>query len=116
MAALTVQEITAAGINPSYVAAAGGGDTFTPTGTDHHIIHVKNGGGSSITLTVDDPTSATPTGATAFNPDLAVTVTNGQERMIEVDLSRFVNPANGQVAITYSGVTSVTIGVFKSVR
>lgn len=116
MAVLTIQEVTVAGINPSYAAAAGGGDTFAPTSPEPHILHVKNGGGGSITVTIDDPTSASPGAATQFNPDAAVTVTNGQERMIEIDPGRFVNTSTGNVSITYSGVSSVTVGVFLSRR
>jgi hypothetical protein len=100
MAVLTVQEVTAAGITPTYASAAGGGDTFTPSSTDIHIIHIKNGGGSPITMTIDDPTTQTPVGATAFNPDTALVVTNAQERMIEVDPARFANPTTGIVSLT----------------
>lgn len=113
MAALTIQSISATGVGPTYAAAAGGGDTFAPTDMTKHFLHVKNGGGGSINVVIDDPTSATPTGATAFNPDTTTAVPNGGERMIAVDPSRFRDNATGNVSITYSGVTSVTIGVFK---
>jgi hypothetical protein len=55
-------------------------------------------------------------GATAFNPDTALVVTNAQERMIEVDPARFANPTTGIVSLTYTGVTTVTIGVFLTRR
>lgn len=112
MAALTIQTPTTAGIVPTYAAAAGGGDTFAPSGADRHLLHVKNGGGGSINVILDDPTSADPGSATSFNPDLTVAVANASEKMILVDTSRFKNTTTGLVSITYSGVTSVTVAVF----
>ena len=61
---------------------------------------------------MNDPTTADPGGATAFNPDLAVSVPNAGERMIELDPGRFETVATGSIDITYSGVTTVTVGVF----
>lgn len=115
MAALTIQDVTVAGITPSYTAAAAGGDTVAP-GTDTRPLnlHVKNGGGSSITVTVTDPTSQNPGAATSFNPNAAITVTNAQERMIRLDPSRFRDTSTGNIAIGYSAVASVTVGVFRT--
>jgi hypothetical protein len=113
MAALTVQVPTVAGLAPSYAAAAGGGDTFVPGSSGTHILHVKNGGGSAITVTVDDAVSVTPGSAKQFDPDIGISVPNGGERMIAIDPARFNNPSTGVVAITYSAVTSVTVGVFR---
>lgn len=111
MAALATQQIAPAGIAPSYASAAGGGDTFVPD--KDTFLHVKNGGGSPITVTVAVPGTERYGVATA---DLAVSVTNGQERMIgPFPADAFADPAlSGSAAITYSGVTSVTIGVFRS--
>jgi hypothetical protein len=111
MAALTIQTVATAGVVPTYTAAAGGGDTFAPTSPEKHMLHVKNGGGS-INVVIDDPTSTDPGSATAFNPDTTIAVANGSEKMILVDPARFKNTSTGNVAITYSGVTSVTVGVF----
>jgi hypothetical protein len=113
MATLTVQDIDTDGTNPTYAAAAGGGDNFTPTSDGDYILHVKNGGGSPITVVLDDPTSVDPGAATTFNPDVTVSVTNAQERMIRVRTARYRNPSTNQVAWTYSGVTTVTVGVFR---
>lgn len=110
MATLVKKVIVPSGLNPNavaYVAAAGGGDKVAPG--DHTFLHVKNGGVGSINVTIDDPTSVSPIGATSFNPDLVVAVPNGEERMIGPLSARFANPADGLVAITYSGVTSVTV-------
>lgn len=114
MAVLTKQKVSLnPGLAPTFAAAAGGGDSFVNDQADgsRTFLVVKNGGGSPITVTVDDPNSKSPDGATQFNPDLAVTVANGGERWIGPLGSRFID-GNGNTAIAYSAVTSVTVGVF----
>jgi hypothetical protein len=110
MATLSVQTIVETGLEPTYATAAGGGDTFPNTGEE--FLHVINGSGSDRTVTI------TPTQTNASNPAYglltksapAVTVTAGEERMI----GPFPQGAYGQSpAITYSGVTSITIAVIK---
>lgn len=113
MANLTIQSVDTDGVNPSLQAAAGGGDTMTPTDAGPHFIEVNNAGGGSINVVLDDPTSTDPGAATQFNPDVTVAVTNGQRRLIKVDVARYKNPSTGLVSWTYSGVTSVTVGAFK---
>jgi hypothetical protein len=107
MAVLTLQDITPAGIGPTYVAAAGGGNTFANNG--RVMLHVRNAGGASITATIVSARTCN----FGFQHDLAVVVPNGGERMIgPFPIERFNNDA-GMVAVTYSGVTSVTVGVFE---
>lgn len=110
MATLAKQMVVPTGLAPTYAAAAGGGDKVTPA--DGSWIHVKNGSGGALTVTVDDPTSVGPVGAQAFNPDLSVSVPAAGERLIGPIGARYANPADGLAAITYSGVTSLTIGSF----
>lgn len=69
MAALTVQNVARSGLAPSYAAAAGGGDTFTNDGAV--FLHVKNGGGSSINVTID---STAPAGVGLAQSDVVVAV------------------------------------------
>jgi len=111
MATLATQVITPTGLAPTFAAAAGGGDKVTPG--DSRFVEIKNVGGSPCVVTIDDPNSVTPVGAQSFNPDLSVSVpaTTG-DRMIGPLGARFANQADGLVAITYSQVTSVTIGSF----
>lgn len=112
MAALTTQQIAPAGTTLTFGAAAGGGDTLTPGDTT--FLYVKNGGGSPITVTIDDPNSVGPSGAAQFNPDLSVSVTNGSEKCIgPLSATRFGRSSDGQVAITYSAVTSVTVAAVR---
>lgn len=115
MANLTILDITQAGALHTTTAAAGGGDTLTPTVGDFRnlILFVNNGGGSPITVTIDDPTSTSPPAATAWNPDLAVSVTNATAKLILIDVKRTLNTSTGLISITYSGVTTVTVGAYR---
>jgi hypothetical protein len=107
MADIALQDFSLSGAAASYSAAAGGGDSFAydPAG----VIHCKNGGGGSITMTVVVP------GATygQNNPDIAVSVPNGGDRFVKM-AAGMVNPATGKIDVTYSGVTSVTVAALRA--
>jgi len=45
--------------------------------------------------------------------DDAITVTNAQEGVVGPFPPGIYNDANGMVQLTYSGVTSVTVGAFR---
>ena len=112
MATLTLQVVDFALLTPTYAAAAGGGDAVAPGGAKC-IFHFKNASGSTWVVTVNDPTSISPANALAFDPDISFSIPNAAERMFLLDPIRFTNPANGLIEWTYSGVTSLTVGVFK---
>lgn len=110
MATLTVNDVTRAGFRDdnALVAAAGGGDSFLP-GRDV-FIRVNNGGGGAITVTVE--TKNTSYGHAVA--DVSVSVTNAQSRLIgPFPAEVFADPSDGLADITYSGVTSVTVGAFR---
>jgi hypothetical protein len=108
MALLATQSVGYAGVTPSLAAAAGGGDTFTPA--PNLFLEVNNAGGGSITVTVVTP----QTSRGQAIADLSVSVTNGQRRFIRISPAEFFADATtGLGNITYSGVTSVTVGVFQ---
>lgn len=115
MATYTVQTVTEAGVTPTYTGVSAS-DTFTPATADldkPHILHVKNAGGSPDSVSVDDPTSqSNAPGATAYNPDVTVSVTNAQERFIRLNPVRRYVQTNGTVVVTNSFTTSVTAAVF----
>lgn len=113
MADLSVQDVNIFGATPAYAAASAAGDRFQPRTTGAVLLHVKNGGASAQTVTMDDPTSRSPVGATAFDPDVSISIPAGGERMIAVT-NRFVDN-NGWVNLAWSGVTTVTLGVFRTV-
>lgn len=109
MAALTIQQSSLAGLTPAYAAASVGGDTITNDGKV--VLHVKNGGATSINVTVVSTAPARPGLAPASN---VVAVPAGGERIIgPLDASAF-NDANGAVSITYSGTTTVTVAAIRT--
>lgn len=103
MAHLNKNTVTGAGTTQTLVAANGGGDTFD-SGT-RSFLTVKNGGGSGITVTVTSPGVCSQ----GFTHDLVVSVAAGATVQIgPLDPARFGDTA----AVSYSGVTTVTVGVF----
>jgi hypothetical protein len=88
------------------VHTAAAADSFTNNGKT--MIRVNNAGGSPITLTLDDPNSSTPVAATAFNPDAAITVTNGTVKVVGPFPAFRFNDANGRCQMAWSATTSVT--------
>jgi hypothetical protein len=107
MAVLTTQKIVPAGKVVTYASAAPGGDKIKPG--ERTFIHVKNGGGGSVTVTVNDTKTARPEGAVAFDPDLAVEIAPGSEKFIgPIRSDRFAG-GDGNASIAYSGTTSVTV-------
>lgn len=113
MAALTIQDLTVAGVTVALAAASAGGDTIAPTDDRMLILHVNNASGGSLNVIVDDPTSTSPSGATAFNPDTTYAVAAGARMLFLLDPRRFKNAGTGLIAITYSGVTTLTVGVHR---
>ncbi len=108
MATLATQLVTRAGVIPSYAAAAGGGDAFTPGPTVW--LHAKNASGGSITITV--VTSKTDA---IGNPvaDNTIAIAAGAEKAFgPFPYEHYADNATGLGSITYSGTTSLTIGAF----
>lgn len=115
MALLAKKKIVQVGVDSALAAAAAGGDTFVNDQKDGSstFIIVNNTGGVLCNVTVDDPLTPTPSGATAFNPDMLVAVAAGTQRAIgPIPAGRFNTPNTDIVAITYSQVVGVTVGVF----
>lgn len=108
MAALATQTVGLAGTVATFAAAAGGGDTFLPT--NNTWIEVINGSGASITATIVTP--GTVTGQAVA--DIAVAVAAGTTRKIgPFPGSLVARASDGRADITYSAVTTVTVGVFE---
>lgn len=108
MALLAKQQVGLAGVGPTYAAANAGGDTFNPG--NNVFLHVKNGSAGALTVTVVTPGNVSGQAVA----DVAVSVPASGERMIgPLPGSLFARAADGLGDITYSGVTSLTIGVFE---
>ncbi len=106
MASLSHQTIGFAGAAVSYVAAEVGGDFCTAD--PKSFLHVKNGGGAPINVTI--AVAGTTNGQN--NADVVVAVPNGGERMIGPLVPELTGADTlGLVLLTYSAVTSVTVAV-----
>lgn len=114
MAILTVQSIVKTGLNPTLVAASGGGDSFANTGNEE--LDVVNGGGGAITVTIPAQKGCDEFGVTNTAHDIVVSVPAGQTRRIGAIAPRQYNDVNGRAQVAYSGVTSVTVGAFSMGR
>jgi hypothetical protein len=107
MALLTVQQIGSPS-TPTYAAAAASDTVLAdPSGL---ILHVKNAGGSSDTVTITDP-GLTAAGSAATNPTFSVPATTG-DRMYKLSPS-FAN-VSGIITVAHSFTTSVTCAVFRA--
>lgn len=110
MAFLTLQDLTQAGITPTYTTAASGDQVIINSRT---FLHVKNTG-SQITVTIPRavPTINNPNFGDIAISDISVVVpaTTG-DKMIVVDPGG--HAPGGVASIQYSGTTGVTIGAFR---
>ncbi len=108
MATLATQPISRAGIVPAFAAAAAGGDKFAPTKDTY--LQVKNASAGSITVTIVTPKT------TSYGSEIAdnvIAVAAGSERLIgPFPYEHYANVVGGLGDITYSAVTSLTVGAF----
>lgn len=101
------QQILRTGLEQSYASANADGNKFSNDG--RMFLHVKNGGGSSITVTIQTPGTVDDLAIA----DQAVVVTNGEERMIGPFPPTIYNQSDRMVYVDYSAVTSVTMAVLR---
>ena len=115
MATLTVQTIDlTSGVAPTYASAAAGGDEYANDGKTY--IHLKNASGGSITVTVTVQQSAVDSQqfGRLVPANRTFTVGAGAERIIPFLSAGGYNNSNGRVALTYSGVTSLTVAAIQA--
>lgn len=115
MAALSIQPILVTGLAASYAAATGGGDTMAHSSSARRVLHVKNAGVGSINVTITKQISTVrvPGVASALAvADLVVAVANGAEKFIG-PFSDAYGDSSGNVNISYSGVSSVTVAALE---
>ncbi|MEU1805839.1 hypothetical protein [Streptomyces sp. NPDC019937] len=106
MAVLTAQNLPLGGLQPTYASAASGGDQ-APVGQGL-FLHVRNGGGSSITVTL-----ATPGTVGGLDvADAQQTIAASGAAFLPLT-NTFRDPMTGRAAITYSGTTTVTVAVVR---
>ena len=107
MATLVVTQVTAAGAVDSLVAASAGGDALPNDG--QCWLEVLNGSGAPITVTI---TPQSKYQGETIAPRAVVVPAAGRRKIGRFDSGIF-NDANGNVAVTYSGVTTLTVGAFR---
>lgn len=118
MAALTIQVIDEDGLEASYAAASGGGDSAA-NGKGDVVLHAKNASGGALTVTV---TAQSTTRSVAGYGDLtkgdaSVSVPAAGEAFLGPFPRDAFNDASGDIAITYpGGVTSLTIAALRVPR
>lgn len=108
MATVATQQISLAGLAATYSAASAGGDEFTPG--DGVFLHVKNGSGGAVTVTVVTP--GTVVGQAIA--DVANSVAAGGEEFLGPFPAQHFAGADGKADITWSATTSVTFAVLKA--
>lgn len=96
-----------------YATASGGGDRFSVAESGLYILHVVNGHTSPQSVIIDDANSVTPDAATTFNPDATLAVVNATSRIFNLGYAPRFKDANGWVNLTYSGVTALTLMVYR---
>lgn len=105
--AITSQTISLAGLKVAHAAANASGSTVVNTGKT--MLSVVNADSGPITVTVDSPTPCSQ-GATH---DVAVSVSAGTTQLIgPFPIGRF-NDSDGNIAVTFSAVDSVTIAALE---
>lgn len=114
MATLTPVNPAISGALLALTAAAGGGDQFANLRGNAYFV-INNGGGGSINVTFAAQQTAIP--AQGINPPIilannVVAVAAGAQKIIGPIPAAF-NDGNGNVQVTYSGVTTVTVGVLQ---
>lgn len=102
MAALTTQRISITGLVATYTSAGGSGDTIEAAA--NVFLHVKNGSGASINVTVAVP--GTEYGVN--RADAVIAVAAGAETFIEIP-RELADSSDHRVHVTYSASSSVTV-------
>jgi len=106
---LSVQQITNSGITPSYAAAtATDGDAFANDGDV--FVHVKNVGGSPVTLTIQTPGKVA--GVDIAEVTVTIPATTGDKMIGPFDPTVF-NQSDGKVYLDWSAVTGVTVAAIR---
>lgn len=107
MALIAYQQAKVTGTALTLSAANGGGDTMTAN--DRGVLVVRNGDGTSTNVTVVVP------GVDKYaqaRPDVVVAVAAGATTVIGPFPTDLADPADRLIDITYSKVTSLTVGAF----
>jgi hypothetical protein len=104
---ITAQQIVRTGLEETFIAATADGQMFANDG--RMILHVKNGAGAPINVTIQTPGSVDGLAIA----EQVVAVTNGEERFIGPFPTNIYNQADEKVYVDYSSPTTVTVAVLR---
>jgi hypothetical protein len=103
---LVAQPVTDAGLAATYVAAdAANGMTYRLI--PHRLLHIKNGGGASITVTITTPLTVNGLAVA----DRTATVGAGTDQFFSLGVDNAYQQPDGTVFIDFSSATTVTVAV-----
>lgn len=113
MAVLTLNIITSLGVTATYAAATATGDSFPSTSDERVFLHVKNGAASPITVTIPAQTASEKVAGVGpiTVPSKGGTVPASGDALFGPFPRDYIG-ANGQVQVSYSAVTSVTVAAY----
>lgn len=97
MATLTPINPTLAGVVVTPITP--GSDTIPALAYTSIELVLRSVSTGAPTITINDPTSVSPSGAVAFNPDVTLAVTAGQLKVARFPCSRF-RDENGNITYT----------------
>jgi hypothetical protein len=109
VATVSVQDVSRAGTTPTYNAASGGGDKFSPGA--HVFVHVLNTSGSAVTPTFVTPGQVQEL-AVADSTGGSTPATTGSKMYGPFPPEIFAG-SDGLVAVTWSATTSVTFAALR---
>ena len=115
MATLTPAIIAEGGVALAAVAAAGGGDQFANPNDARTFLEVINGGAGAITVTITAQTASfnVPGRGTLTKANGGGSVAAGATKLFGPFAADAFNDSSGNVQVSYSGVTSVTVQAFR---
>jgi len=113
MATMTLKSIVPGGVVAA-LAAVASQDVIETAGDDRIFLHVKNGSGSSINVTINAVLTAidVPGVGNMAISDIVVAVAAGAEKLIG-PFSPAYRDGDGTVTIDYSAITTVTACAYK---
>ena len=103
--ALAAQKIVKTGIDPVHTGSLSVANNYQTPNNGRLFIYVTNGGGSASVVTIATP--GTVDGLAIA--DRTVSVTASEDRMIGPFPPHIYNNASGEIDVSFSFITSVTI-------
>ena len=102
---VAVENIDQDGLDPAHTGSLSASNNYKFRNDGRLFLYVTNGGGSDCDVTISTPGSE---GGNAI-ADRVVVVTAGEDRMIGPFQPRLFNDPDGDIDVTFSFITSVTV-------